>query len=109
MDVVSHTLSHTPTVSFRHVPPNSARIGYATERALFLSARLATDAVSALRKVWVNNKDCGSSTASKHARKHEARPPRGKKKEFRLESNDFGFKCAGVSKVAVIKETPDII
>ena len=43
--------------------------------------------------------------ASKHARKHRIRvtlPPvkkkvRERKKEFRLDSNEFGFICAGVS------------
>ena len=30
------------------------------------------------------------------------------RKEFRLNSDDFGFICAGVSNVAVIKETPNI-
>ena len=44
---------HTPSAAFRHLPPNSARFGYATEGALFVSAQLSTDAVSALRKVWV--------------------------------------------------------
>ena len=46
-------LLHTPSIAFRHLPPDSSRTGYATERALFISARLSTDAVSALRKVWV--------------------------------------------------------
>ena len=46
-------LAHTPSVAFWHLPPNSARIGYATEGALFISAQLSTDAVSAFRKVWV--------------------------------------------------------
>ena len=32
----------------------------------------------------------------KHARKYEVRPPRGRK-EFRLDSDDLGFICAGVS------------
>ena len=32
-------------------PSSSARIGYATEGALFISGQLSTDAVSALRKV----------------------------------------------------------
>ena len=45
--------SHTPSITFRHLPPNSARIGYATEEALFISAQLSTDTVSALRMVWV--------------------------------------------------------
>ena len=44
---------HTPSTAFRHLPPNSARFSYATEGALFISAQLSTDAVSALRKVWV--------------------------------------------------------
>ena len=45
--------SHTPSIAFRHLPPNSARFGYATEEALFISAQLSSDAVSALRKVRV--------------------------------------------------------
>ena len=45
---------HTPpSIAFRHLPPNSARFSYATEEALFISAQLSTDAVSALRKDWV--------------------------------------------------------
>ena len=60
-----------PTIAFRHLPPNSARFGYVTEGALFISAQLSTDAVSALRKVWVLIKDCGSNLAPKHARKKE--------------------------------------
>ena len=50
---VPHTPDHTPSIAFRHLPPNSAMFGYATEGALFISAQLSTDAVSALRKVWV--------------------------------------------------------
>ena len=42
---------HTPSTVFRHLPPNSARFSYAIEGALFISAQLSTDAVSALRKV----------------------------------------------------------
>ena len=44
---------HTLSIAFRHLPPNSARFGYATEEALFISMQLSTDAVSALRKVLV--------------------------------------------------------
>ena len=44
---------HTPSIAFRHLPPNSARFGYATEGVLFISAQLSSDAVSALRKVPV--------------------------------------------------------
>ena len=49
----TQTPSHTPSIAFRHLPPNSARFGYATEGALFISAQLSTDAVSALQKVRV--------------------------------------------------------
>ena len=45
--------THTPSIAFRHLPPNSARFSYAIEGALFTSAQLSTDAVSALRKVRV--------------------------------------------------------
>ena len=44
---------YTPSTVFRHPPPNSARFSYATEGALFISAQLSSDAVSALRKVRV--------------------------------------------------------
>ena len=47
------SLAHTPSTAFRHLPPNSARFSYATEGALFMSAQLSTDAVSALRNVRV--------------------------------------------------------
>ena len=45
--------SHTPSIAFRHLPLNSARFSYATEGALFISAQLSSDAVSALRQVRV--------------------------------------------------------
>ena len=45
--------NHIPSIAFRHLPPNSARFSYATEGALFISAQLSNDAVSALRKVRV--------------------------------------------------------
>ena len=47
---VSH---HTPSLAFRHLPPNSARSGYVTEGALFISVQLPADAVRELRKVQV--------------------------------------------------------
>ena len=51
--VARHVLDLTPSIAFRRLPPNSARLGYATEEALFISAQLSTDTVNALRKVWV--------------------------------------------------------
>ena len=44
---------HTPSIAFQHLPPNSDKFVYATEGALYISVQLSTDAVSALRKVWV--------------------------------------------------------
>ena len=45
---------HTPSIAFRHPPPNSARFSYATEGVLFISAQLSSVAViSALRKVQI--------------------------------------------------------
>ena len=51
--VTTVTSVHTLSTAFRHLPPNPARFGYATEGALLISAQLSTDAVSALRKVRV--------------------------------------------------------
>ena len=55
----THLESHTPSIAFRHLPPNSARFSYATEGVLFISAQLSSDAVSALRKVRVLNFESG--------------------------------------------------
>ena len=40
-------------LSGSYLPPNSARIGYAAEGALFISAQQSSDAVSVLRTDWV--------------------------------------------------------
>ena len=53
LDELSLHESHTRSITFRHLPPNSARFGYATEGALFISTQLSRDTVSALWKVWV--------------------------------------------------------
>ena len=45
--------THTPSIAFRHLPPNSARTSYATEGTLSISTQLSIDVVSALRKVWI--------------------------------------------------------
>ena len=39
---------YIPSIAFRHLLPNSARTGYATEGALFISAQLSNCAVGAL-------------------------------------------------------------
>ena len=45
--------THTPSIAFQHLPPNSARFSYATEGVLFISAQLSSDTVSVLRTVRV--------------------------------------------------------
>ena len=40
-----------------------------------------------------------SNTVSKFSRLHEARLPQGRKIEFYLSANNFGFICAGISNV----------
>ena len=57
-ECMSEGRGHTPSIAFPHLPPNSARIGYTSEGALFVSTQLCTNAVSALRKVC-NKKQCG--------------------------------------------------
>ena len=39
----THTSGHTPSLVFRHLPPNSATIGYCTEGTLFISTHLSAD------------------------------------------------------------------
>ena len=81
--------THTPSIAFRHRPPNSARNGYAIERTLFISAQLSADAVIAFRKVWVLIKPW-KHHRPKYARKKEARLRRVKikqNKKLLLDSN----------------------
>ena len=47
-DLATEGALHTPSIAFRHLPPNSARFSYATEGALLISAQLSTDAVNGL-------------------------------------------------------------
>ena len=49
------SMSHTPSIAFQQLPPNSTRFSNATEGALLISTQLSTDIVSALWKVWVLN------------------------------------------------------
>ena len=110
---VRQAVLHTPSIAFRHLPPNSVRFGYATEGVLglylYLRAAVHRCCHRPPKGLGSNNYDCGSSLAPKHARKHETHPPRVKKKkkekekkEFRLDSNDCCFICAGVTLLAAI-------
>ena len=68
----------------RHFLPNSARIGYATEGAAFY---LHADVHRRFQRPLKGLGTCktGSNIASKHAPKHEARPPRIKKEKGKKE------------------------
>ena len=83
-----------------------------------LSPRSCPPTLSAPSEMFGCLEDCGNNIASKHALKLEARPPRVKKKkkgggggggkrkkeeEFCFGSTDFGFICAGVSKLGDYK------
>ena len=90
---------------YKRQPPNSARFSYATEGALDLYLRAAVQRRGQRppKGSGINN-DCISNLAPKHARKHQTNPPRVKKREeFRLDSNDCGFLCAGVNFVGGYK------
>ena len=50
--VTSLCCPHTLSTAFWHLPPDSARMGYATEGALFITVQLSAGAVIALRKLW---------------------------------------------------------
>ena len=83
--------AHTPSTTFWHLPLNSPRFSYATEGALFISAQLYTNVVSALRKVWVPIR-LWKQPSTKARTKNEVHPLWVKKnKEFHLDLNDFGF------------------
>ena len=75
--------------SEHYIPLNSARSGYATEGALFISAQLSTDTVSALQMFWVLIRL--DAAESRHTRKHEVPPPWVKKKRLPLQFRQFGF------------------
>ena len=79
--------THT-SIAFRHLLPNSARSGYATEGALFISAQQSADVVSALLKVRVLIYDCRSNLAPKVNMRsiHPGLKKKKKKKEERKSS-----------------------
>ena len=114
--LLAHVTPHTPSIAFRHLPPDSARFSYATEGALFISAQLSTDAVSALRKVLIIMSVKAAKRQSTHEkgethphRLKKRRKKRRRKKEFRLDSNDCGFICAGVNFVGSYSDRPCFI
>ena len=99
--VLPQVCMHTPSIDFRHLPPNSARFGYATEEALFISVQLSTIMVSALRKT-------GSNLEPKHTHKHETHLPWVKRKVL-SEFKRFWFYLSWCKQHGNIKQTFDII
>ena len=61
--------THTPSIAFRHLSPNSARFGYATEgvRTLHLRATVHRRGQRPPKGLGTNNYNCGSNIATKHA------------------------------------------
>ena len=62
--------AHTLSITFQHLPQNSARIGYTTEEALFISVQVSTDAVSTLWKVLKLVIRLWKQHSVQHAHKH---------------------------------------
>ena len=84
-------LAHTPNIAFRHLPPNSARVSYATEGALFIFRRScpATRASAFPKGSGTNMTVEAKPKRPKHARKHETYPPPGKKTKKRRVPSRF--------------------
>ena len=74
----------------------------------FISAQLFTDAVSALRKVWVLISLWKQPSALARTLTWDA-STQGKIKRVRLDSNDFGFIWAGEATRSVMKQMSDIM
>ena len=106
----SFRAEHTPSIFFpgtffqtlpEYVTP--------TEGALYISAQLSTDADGAPPKRLATNKTADATEhRSKRVNMRRVCPglkkkKRKKKEEFRPESNDFGFICAGVSNMGDYK------
>ena len=96
----SDVLTHIPSIVFQHLLPN-----YSTKGALFISAQLSADAVSAFWKVWIliRRQKQHSIQACTWTQGASAPPPKKKKKKFYLDSHDIGFICAGISNVGGYK------
>ena len=107
---------YTASLAFRHLPPNSAGFGYATEGALFMSALLSTSNVLGTNEMWkqrcveARTRPRGASAPDKQNNEFRLESNNQFRLEsnnqfrlesdnqFRLESND-GFICGGVSNV----------
>ena len=104
---LGHAGVHTLSIAFQYLLLNSARIGHATQVALFISVQLSSDAVSALQEVWVltgmrervfGTNKIVEATQCQNTRVNTRRIHPSLEK-FRLCSNNFGFICDGVSNV----------
>ena len=106
---------HTPSIAFRHLPPNSVSIAWLAilhwVGILYLRTpvhRRCQHPPKGLGTQW----NYGSNIAAKHARKHEARPLRIKRNEKESSVSIQTILVLFVlveATLAVIKETPDVI
>ena len=76
----SHPHPHTPSIAFRHLPPNLLQNWLRHWRGTLCLRAAVHRCCRCSPKGLVTNKTVGSSIASKHARRHEARPPRVEEK-----------------------------
>ena len=81
---------HTPSSAFRHLPPNSARIGYASRGTLYLRGAVHRRCQHPPKGLGADHYVETKRIAPNHSGKLEARPPRVRN-EFRLDSNYLGF------------------
>ena len=103
---------HSASIAFRHLPPNSARIGYATAwSTLYLCAAVSRRGQRPPKGVGtnktVNATQCQSTYINmrrvRHRLKKKKKVWEREKKKFRLHSNDLSFICACASNVDSIK------
>ena len=110
---MSHTnvhVAHTLSITFWHLPPNSARTSYATEGALFISAQLSTDTVSALWKVRVLTRQWKQRSIQACTQAWGVSTPG--RKRVPSQCKQFWFylcQCKQPIAVVVIKEMPGMI
>ena len=96
--------AHTPSIAFRYLNSSKlCQIWLRHWKGHSLSPRSCPPTRSAPSERFGYYYDCGSSLAPKHPREHETHSFRVKKEKFRLDWNDSGFICAGVSDVVSYK------
>ena len=103
VQTVSQVSGPTPSIAFRHLPPNSARFSYATEGrgTLYLCASVHRLGQRPPKVSGTNMTVEATKRQSTHVNMRRIHP--GKEKEFPLDSKHCGFICAGVNFVGGYK------